>query len=117
MWEIGLRKWAEKRSTIDAPEKRPGVTINRRDLIAVPVPDANHLWKQTGSVWSGSEGQQRFFGAGFSKYFEKLGTRNLMLKTDYHALAHLVPRELIDPEIVEKLNRIVEVANQAKPVP
>jgi predicted ATPase len=45
LWEIGLRKWAEKRSTKDAPEKRPGVTINRRDLIAVPVPDANHLWK------------------------------------------------------------------------
>lgn len=45
LWEIGLRKWAEKRSTKDTPEKRPGVTINRRDLIAVPVPDANHLWK------------------------------------------------------------------------
>ncbi len=27
------------------PEKRPGVTINRRDLIAVPVPDANLLWR------------------------------------------------------------------------
>lgn len=27
------------------PEKRPGVTINRRDLIAVPVPAANLLWR------------------------------------------------------------------------
>lgn len=45
LWEIGLRKWAEKRSAKDTPEKRPGVTINRRDLIAVPVPDANLLWK------------------------------------------------------------------------
>jgi predicted ATPase len=45
LWEIGLRKWAEKRSAKDAPEKRPGVTINRRDLLAVPVPDSNHLWK------------------------------------------------------------------------
>lgn len=44
LWEIGLRKWLEKRSK-DAPEKRPGVTINRRDLIAVPVPAANQLWK------------------------------------------------------------------------
>lgn len=44
LWEIGLRKWLEKRSAKD-PEKRPGVTINRRDLIAVPVPDANLLWK------------------------------------------------------------------------
>jgi predicted ATPase len=45
LWEIGLRKWVEKRSAKDTPEKRPGVTINRRDLIAVPVPEANLLWK------------------------------------------------------------------------
>jgi energy-coupling factor transporter ATP-binding protein EcfA2 len=45
LWEIGLRKWMEKRSAKDTPEKRPGVTINRRDLIAVPVPDANLLWR------------------------------------------------------------------------
>ncbi|MGA1996382.1 MAG: AAA family ATPase [Bryobacteraceae bacterium] len=45
LWEIGLRKWLEKRSAKDIPEKRPGITINRRDLIAVPVPDANLLWK------------------------------------------------------------------------
>lgn len=45
LWEIGLRKWVEKRSAKDTPEKRPGVTINRRDLIAVPVPVANLLWK------------------------------------------------------------------------
>jgi len=45
LWETGLRKWLEKRSAKDTPEKRPGVTINRRDLIAVPVPDANLLWR------------------------------------------------------------------------
>ncbi|HEX5228265.1 MAG TPA: AAA family ATPase [Bryobacteraceae bacterium] len=45
LWEIGLRRWLEKRSAKDTPEKRPGVTINRRDLIAVPVPAANLLWK------------------------------------------------------------------------
>ena len=45
LWEIGLRKWVEKRSAKDTPEKRPGVTINRRDLIAVPVPEANLLWR------------------------------------------------------------------------
>ncbi len=45
LWEIGLRKWVEKRSAKNTPEKRPGVTINRRDLIAVPVPDANLLWR------------------------------------------------------------------------
>ena len=45
LWDIGLRRWNEKRAGKKTPEKRPGVTINRRDLIAVPVPDANLLWR------------------------------------------------------------------------
>ena len=44
LWNIGLQRWGEKRGT-RAPGKRPGVTINRKDLIAVPVPDANLLWR------------------------------------------------------------------------
>ncbi|MFQ5738162.1 MAG: AAA family ATPase [Acidobacteriota bacterium] len=45
LWDLGLRRWNEKRSGKSAPEKRPGVTINRRDLISVPVPAANLLWR------------------------------------------------------------------------
>lgn len=45
LWEIGLKRWNEKRKGKTSPEKRPGVTINRRDLIAVPVPDAKLLWR------------------------------------------------------------------------
>ncbi len=45
LWDIGLKKWLEKRSGQTLPEKRPGVTINRRDLMAVPVPGANLLWR------------------------------------------------------------------------
>ncbi|MGA2062047.1 MAG: AAA family ATPase [Thermoguttaceae bacterium] len=45
LWDIGLRKWKEKKGGKSSPEKRPGVTINRRDLITVPVPAANLLWK------------------------------------------------------------------------
>ncbi len=45
LWDVGLRRWIEKRAGREAPEKRPGVTINRRDLLAVPVPDANLLWR------------------------------------------------------------------------
>ena len=45
LWGVGLRRWNEKRSGKSAPEKRPGVTVNRRDLAAVPVPDANLLWR------------------------------------------------------------------------
>lgn len=45
LWEIGIRRWNEKRKGKTSPEKRPGVTINRRDLISIPVPDANLLWR------------------------------------------------------------------------
>lgn len=45
LWEVGLKRWNEKRKGKATPEKRPGVTINRRDLVAIPVPDANLLWR------------------------------------------------------------------------
>ena len=45
LWDIGIKRWVEKRGAGNIPEKRPGVTINRRDLIAVPVPTANLLWR------------------------------------------------------------------------
>jgi ABC-type taurine transport system ATPase subunit len=48
LWELGLRRWKEKeekRSARGTPEKRPGVTINRRDLLSVPMPSANLLWR------------------------------------------------------------------------
>jgi ABC-type taurine transport system ATPase subunit len=45
LWELGLRRWNEKRGGRGAPEERPGVAINRRDLISVPVPSANLLWR------------------------------------------------------------------------
>lgn len=45
LWHIGLRRWQEKRGGKPSPEKRTGVTINRRDLVAVPIPNANLLWR------------------------------------------------------------------------
>lgn len=45
LWDIGVKKWLERRGDRSAAEKRPGVTINRRDLVALPVPDANLLWR------------------------------------------------------------------------
>ena len=45
LWDIGLKRWLEKRGTGEIPAKRPGVTINRRDLVAVPVPATNLLWR------------------------------------------------------------------------
>jgi len=45
LWDIGLKRWNEKRSGKSAQGKRPGVTVNRRDLVAIPVPAANLLWR------------------------------------------------------------------------
>ena len=46
LWDVGVKRWNEKRSGKSAPEKRPGVTVNRRDLLALPHPSAAHLWHQ-----------------------------------------------------------------------
>ena len=46
LWDIGLKRWNERRSGRATPEKRPGVTVNRRDLVALPVPNANLLWRE-----------------------------------------------------------------------
>ena len=51
LWDIGWKRWSEKREKSaqgkrkkEAPDKRPGVTINRRDLYSIPVPSARLLW-------------------------------------------------------------------------
>jgi energy-coupling factor transporter ATP-binding protein EcfA2 len=63
LWEVGLRAWNEKRSGRAAPEKRPGVTINRRDLVPIPVPSADLLWRgvhvREGERAGGRDGKTR----------------------------------------------------------
>ncbi len=46
LWSIGLARWNERRAGATAPERRPGVAVNRRDLVAIPVPSANLLWRE-----------------------------------------------------------------------
>ena len=45
LWDLGRARWLEKRGAGVGPAQRPGVTINRRDLLALPVPAANLLWR------------------------------------------------------------------------
>lgn len=45
LWSTGVRRWVERRGAGNVPKERSGVTINRRDLIAMPVPSANLLWR------------------------------------------------------------------------
>ncbi|MBE2233311.1 MAG: AAA family ATPase [Anaerolinea sp.] len=61
LWEIGLRRWNEKYAGRRSPEERPGVTINRRDLSAIPIPDANLLWRdlRVRNIAARGAGQQK----------------------------------------------------------
>ena len=45
LWSVGLKRWNERRAGASTPTRRPGVAISRRDLLAVPVPFANLLWR------------------------------------------------------------------------
>jgi len=45
MWDVGVKRWLEKRGSNTLPEERAGVTINRQDLISIPVPSAKLLWR------------------------------------------------------------------------
>lgn len=45
LWDTGVRRWNEKRKGKSSRTERPGVTVNRRDLVSIPVPVANLLWR------------------------------------------------------------------------
>src|SRR3990170_3874362 len=45
LWDVGIRQWNAKRGGKASPEKRPGVNINRRDVISIPAPAINLLWR------------------------------------------------------------------------
>lgn len=49
LWEVGVRKWHEKHGATGTP-KKPGVTLNRKDLLSLPVPIANLLWNDLHTV-------------------------------------------------------------------
>ena len=49
----------------------------------------------------------------FTRFYEKSDSPALIRKTDYHRLAEFLNAEGIDPEITEKLDAIVDAAQQA----
>lgn len=44
LWHVAVERWLQKPRE-EIPGRRPGVTINRRVLFAVPAPGANLLWR------------------------------------------------------------------------
>ncbi|MGC9042062.1 MAG: AAA family ATPase, partial [Roseiflexus sp.] len=45
LWDVGVKRWLERRGSGNIPAERAGVTINRKDLLAIPIPAANLLWR------------------------------------------------------------------------
>ena len=45
LWDVGVKRWLEKRGSDNIPAERPAVTINRQDVMSIPVPSAKLLWR------------------------------------------------------------------------
>ena len=56
LWDIGLRQWNAKRSDKKSPEKRPGVSIGRNQLLTIPIPDMKLLWRDQRTRVSSGKG-------------------------------------------------------------
>jgi hypothetical protein len=82
-----------------------------RDIVPpVALRDYEDRW------WRDVKASDDFLDRVFELYFAQLELPNLMRKADYHVLAPLVPRKLVDDEIVEKLDTILQVAQSARPL-
>jgi hypothetical protein len=75
LWDLGLRTWLDKRGKQDGgPEKRPGVSINRKDLFSLSVPNAIVLWNDLHvRATSGGNGER--------------GTKNILIEIEVDGVA------------------------------
>jgi len=81
------------------------------DLVPpIALRDRSHRW------WADTKASEEFLDGLFEQFFAKLGIPNSMRKSNYHVLARLVPREAVDAEVREKLDKIVAVASNAHPL-
>jgi ABC-type branched-subunit amino acid transport system ATPase component len=103
--EGGLFGWAEAKEREKAMEASIEEISEALETLGQPNPWSDDI-----------KASDDFLDRLFPKFFSKLGLANQMNKNDYHILARFVPKEELDPEITEKLNRIVSVAQKAKPV-
>ena len=78
LWNAGVRRWVEKRGAGNVPKERAGVTLNRRDLLAVPVPSANLLWRDLHVREGVRDG-------------EKTKTRNVLIEIDVEGIDQGAP--------------------------
>ncbi len=66
LWDAGWRRWSERWEKKDGngglvktPKTRPGVTLNRRELHAIPVPSARLLWRDLHTHEAAGAGKSR----------------------------------------------------------
>lgn len=45
LWHVGLTAWISKKGKSGTAKERTGVTLNRRELIGLPIPSAALLWR------------------------------------------------------------------------
>ena len=45
LWNLGVKRWKERRRSGRNPGRQPGVAVGRRDLVTIPVPNARMLWR------------------------------------------------------------------------
>jgi hypothetical protein len=115
-----LLAWAEASAEEASPGPlfTPGQAAARRKLmdecihelvppLALRNPD--DVW------WRNVKASDEFLDRLFEMFFEKLKLPNLMRKTNYHQLANHVRADRIDPEVIQKLDLIHEVAERATP--
>jgi hypothetical protein len=94
----------------EAERRRASMQECIADLVPpVALRNRNDRW------WSEVKASDEFLDRLFDTFFKKLGLQNVMRKNDYYILADLVPEQLIDPEVRQKLDTIVEVAQGANP--
>jgi hypothetical protein len=106
------------RGTVTHDLFSPSESEHRVDMMRRCIADMTDALRKLKkpSPWSADiKASDEFLDPLFDNYFERLGVPNQMRKTNYHVLARFVRKEDIDPEVVEKLDAIVEVARRAKP--
>ncbi len=115
-----LENYAVQRRSVEAPGplfEKPEAD-HRLTVMREVIEDVEQALRTLGkgSPWGADmKVSDEFLTPVFQKYFQRLGLPNLMEKKGFYELAEFVPPEKLDPEIGEKLDAIVAVAQAAKP--
>ena len=65
--------------------------------------------------WISTKVSDDFLPRVFEEYARRLNLTTVLRKGDYYLLVPFVPKDQVNPEIIEKLNEIVAVAERAQP--